>query len=137
MPDYAGSASLRLGIATIFLLLGCASSPPLAMPTPATAPPARSNTPAPATGSEAAPGGTGDVAKGRVVYDTYCSACHGKNAEGLAAPDLRKVGANRDRAFITSWLVEPTAVKPGTTMPKVPLTDPDLRALVDFLLTLR
>ncbi|MBI4319719.1 MAG: beta-propeller fold lactonase family protein [Chloroflexi bacterium] len=88
---------------------------------------------APATTSAVAPA----VPAGQAVFAANCATCHGKNAEGLVGPDLRKIGASRDAGFLTRWLADPASVKPTTTMPKVPLAERDLKELVEYLLTLR
>jgi cytochrome c oxidase subunit 2 len=42
-----------------------------------------------------------------------------------------------DAENLKRWLKDPTAVKPGTLMPKLGLTDDELAALVSYLLTLK
>lgn len=67
-----------------------------------------------------------------------CSACHAIGGKGPSVgPDLAGVGARRDAEWLDSWLADPAAVKPGTTMPKLPLTDEERRILVEFLRELK
>lgn len=81
-----------------------------------------------------------------------CIVCHRQNAaraEALAAlgndpqrneylsnigddvPDLNTVQA--DAAFLRRWLKDPSAVKPGTTMPTLNLSGDEIEALIAFL----
>lgn len=74
-----------------------------------------------------------------------CIACHridGTPAAGVLGPDLSHVGSRRtiaagilenDRENMIRWLRDPKAVKPGTTMPTLDLTDEELRTLADYL----
>lgn len=74
-----------------------------------------------------------------------CIACHridGTPAAGVLGPDLSHVGSRRtiaagilenNRENMIRWLRDPKAVKPGTTMPTLDLTDEELRTLADYL----
>lgn len=68
-----------------------------------------------------------------------CSSCHMINGQGASGPgpDLSHVGHQRDRAFLLRWLENPQAEKPATTMPRIPLTELQLKALVDYLIALK
>ncbi len=96
-----------------------------------------STTGAASSGKPSASTSSGDGSKGKAVYDANCAACHGKNAEGLVGPDLRKIGSKYDKAYLTKWIKDPESVKAGTSMPKVPLNDKELEEVVEFLLTLK
>ena len=78
-----------------------------------------------------------------------CMLCHaiaGTTAGGRKAPDLTHV-ASRARlaagrlpntaADLEQWIRDPQRIKPGVNMPAHPLQDPDLKALVAYLETLR
>lgn len=98
-----------------------------------------------------APQPSDDLAvRGMQVFErSTCANCHmvrGTSATGLLAPDLTHLMSRQtiaagvlpnDAADLTRWIRDPGAVKPGTTMPAVPLTTPDLQALVAWLTTLR
>ena len=85
----------------------------------------------------------------RVFTSSVCSSCHtirGTPAAGLAGPDLTHVGARRtlaagalanDAASLRAWIADPQRYKPGALMPRVPLSDADLDALVVYLGSLR
>jgi cytochrome c oxidase subunit 2 len=90
------------------------------------------------------------VAAGRRVFETTaCMNCHtisGTAANGRFGPDL---GHLMSRATIASgaadntaenlrlWIRNPDAIKPGSLMPAMQLSDPDLDALMAYLETLR
>jgi cytochrome c oxidase subunit II len=91
-----------------------------------------------------------NVAAGRRVFETtVCMNCHaigGTAADGRFGPDL---GHLMSRATIASgaadntlknlrlWIQNPDAIKPGSLMPAIKLSDPDLDAVVAYLETLR
>ena len=52
---------------------------------------------------------------------------------GLVGPTLDGVGKRLTTEYIAAWLRDPAAVKPGTRMPKLPLTDKDITELSAFL----
>lgn len=77
-----------------------------------------------------------------------CASCHtvrGANAAGTLGPDLTHVMSRvtlaagslpNTRPNLEAWIRDPGAVKPGTTMPKVPLSQHDLAAVTAWLSTL-
>ncbi len=88
--------------------------------------------------------------RGMQVFErSTCASCHtvrGTSATGMLAPDLTHLMSRRtiaagvlpnNAADLTRWIRDPGAVKPGTTMPAVPLSAPDLQALVAWLTTLK
>lgn len=92
----------------------------------------------------------GDAAIGkRLVTQYQCGACHAipevPGAGGETAPTLEGFGklsyiAGRipnqpDR--LTAWLRDPPALKPGTAMPAMGLTEQEARHMAAFLYTLR
>ena len=99
--------------------------------------------PAPTLASSAAPSATstGPVASigGRPhVFDQMCVVCHAIDGRGGAVgPALDGVGDRRDPEYINTWLHDPSAVKQGTLMPRLPLTDEQITSLTTFLSTLR
>ncbi len=76
---------------------------------------------------------------GRQVYArSGCAACHSIHGKGgTIGPDLTRVGARKDRAWLDKFLADPQAVKPGVLMPKPDVTAAERRELVDYLLTLK
>jgi len=94
--------------------------------------------PAPVLSASAAPlpvdpGATGASARPR-VFDQMCVACHALGGRGGAVgPALDGVGDRFDEAFFNRWLENPEAERPGTTMPRLPLSDTQRIELVTFL----
>ncbi len=102
------------------------------------------------------PAPAGDPTRGRVLLDTKgCGTCHRMTgaepplkpsplpvtvpAEAMVAgmalaPDLRHTRARFQPAALVPWLLDPVAVKPDTTMPKVPLTEAEARDIAAYLL---
>jgi cytochrome c oxidase subunit 2 len=85
----------------------------------------------------------------RVFLANICVSCHtirGTAAAGTAGPDLTHVGARaaigagvlpNDVARMRAWLADPQHYKPGSLMPRVPLSDGDLDALAAYLVSLK
>jgi len=86
-------------------------------------------------------GGDGE----RVFLSNICVNCHtvrGTAAAGTAGPDLTHVASRatigagvlpNDVARMRAWLADPQRYKPGSLMPRVPLSDADLDALAAYL----
>lgn len=91
----------------------------------------------PVLGAAAAPAaaGAGTVAAARPeVFGQVCTACHQLAGQGgTVGPALDGVGARLSHDQIVTWLRDPPAVKPGTAMPKLPLTEDQLQELATFL----
>lgn len=71
-----------------------------------------------------------------LVIGHYCAACHMIDAEGASsAPDLTRVGAKRDAAWLREWISSPETVDAAASMPSFGqvLSDAEMTALVGFL----
>jgi len=89
------------------------------------------------------------VAGKRVFESTACINCHaisGTAANGRFGPDLTHLMSRRTIASgaaentpdnLRLWIQEPDAIKPGSLMPAMKLSDEDLDALVRYMETLR
>ena len=90
------------------------------------------------------------VVAGRLVFETTaCINCHaisGTPANGRFGPDLTHLmsratlasgAADNTRENLRLWIQNPDAIKPGSLMPAMKLSDADLEALVNYLETLR
>ena len=74
-----------------------------------------------------------------------CSGCHMVDGQGAAGPgpNLSHIGTTpydalaNDSAFLGRWLADPPAIKPGTLMPKLPLTPAERDSLVRYLTALK
>jgi cytochrome c oxidase subunit II len=100
--------------------------------------------------ASATPPAQGLAAHGLQVFErSTCANCHtvrGTRAAGLLGPDLTHLMSRQtiaagalpnNTANLTLWIGNPAAVKPGTTMPAVGLSEPDLKAVVAWLSTLQ
>jgi cytochrome c oxidase subunit 2 len=96
----------------------------------------------PATASEQ----TGE----KVFLNRGCALCHtirganvdGLIAEGQVAPDLTHLASRitiaagtlpNNRGNLGGWITDPQSIKPGNHMATIPLTAPELNALLDYL----
>jgi nitric oxide reductase subunit C len=71
------------------------------------------------------------------LFGQVCVACHAVGGTGGAiGPALDGVGKRFDAAYLKAWLRDPLAVKADSKMPKLPLTDAEIDALVTYLSTL-
>ena len=78
-----------------------------------------------------------------------CAMCHriqGTTAGGIVGPDLTHLASRRtlgagamplDRSMLQAWIIAPQRHKPGTNMPAVPLTTPQLNEITDYLMSLQ
>jgi cytochrome c oxidase subunit II len=91
-----------------------------------------------------------DVADGRRVFErTSCVNCHavsGTDAAGQFGPDLTHLMSRDTIASgivpnnvvnLRAWIQDPEALKPGSRMPAMKLSDQDLDSLTAYLATLR
>jgi cytochrome c oxidase subunit II len=90
-----------------------------------------------------------EIAGRRVFETTACINCHavgGTNAKGIFGPDLTHLMSRRTIASgaadntpenMRLWIQNPDAIKPGSLMPAMKLSDTDLDALVRYLETLQ
>lgn len=72
------------------------------------------------------------------IFSQMCIACHSLNGRGgSVGPSLDGVGLKFDVQYITKWLSDPAAIKPDTTMPKLPLSEKDITELANYLSSLK
>jgi cytochrome c1 len=114
-----------------------------------------SSSSAPAGASKPASGPTPNptlVVEGQaLIAQKGCGACHvipgvagasgsvGPNLQGVASRSTIAGGAvpNNGPDDLKRWILDPPAVKPGTQMPKLGLTDDEATRIVAYLETLR
>jgi cytochrome c oxidase subunit II len=93
----------------------------------------------------APPPAEGDPEQGAQIFVQQCGVCHAHadtTAAGQVAPDLTAYWQNPDIADVientpenlAAWLDDPQAIKPGTAMPNLPLSEAEIQHLVAFLL---
>ena len=74
-------------------------------------------------------------------YDKKCKLCHsiggvgGKQAE--KGGPLDGVGSKRDAAWLEAYLRDPKSKIPDAKMPKLKYDDAELKAFVDYMLSLK
>lgn len=91
------------------------------------------------------------TAKGRETFlSLACVGCHtvqGTTAQGKVGPELSHVASKPsiaggalspvNEANLTRWITNPPAVKPGTLMPNLGLSEQQVHDIVQWLLTLK
>lgn len=71
------------------------------------------------------------------IFSTVCSACHAVHGKGgVVGPALDDVHKRINRDNLISWISDPQKVKPGTTMPKLPLSQEQVEQAADYILSL-
>ena len=105
----------------------------------------------PVGGAVALEPGTPAFEGAQIIATKLCVGCHtipgipgatgsvGPNLAGVASRPKIAGGAvtNNGPADLQKWISDPSALKPGTAMPKVPLTEDELTKIVAFLETLK
>ncbi|MEZ4570002.1 MAG: cytochrome c oxidase subunit II [Thermomicrobiales bacterium] len=87
------------------------------------------------------------VEAGKQIVESVCATCHlveGTSAQGNIGPELTNFANNDQIAGVLenneenlrAWLHDPPAVKPGTAMPNLGLSETQIDALVAYLYTL-
>src|SRR6266571_4632304 len=91
----------------------------------------------------------GAIAGRRVFETNACMNCHavgGSPADGRFGPDLTHLmsratiaagAATNTHNNLRLWIQDPSAIKPGSLMPAMKLSDADLDAIVSYMETLR
>jgi cytochrome c oxidase subunit 2 len=93
---------------------------------------------------------SGAISEGQSIFErTACISCHtvaGTAANGRFGPDLTHLmsrdtiasgAAPNTQANLRGWIQNPNAIKPGSKMPAMGLSDPELDAVTQYLETLR
>lgn len=102
--------------------------------------PAAEAAPAAKTSSTEAPAQLATALDGKALFGAKtCGACHQltgvAGAVGVVGPSLDGVSQRYDKAYLTKWIQDPAAVKPGTMMPNLGLSNAEAEAIADFLFT--
>lgn len=91
-------------------------------------------------------GESGESLSGGLLFQQEgCAGCHRINGQGAAGPgpDLTRLGSQpydglpNTAEGLAKWLADPSAVKAGTSMPRIPLNAAEIDALVKYLTSLR
>lgn len=76
------------------------------------------------------------IERGRAVYRTGCTSCHGDDGSGIQGPDIRGVGTASTHFYVTSGRM-PQATATGQPVRKEPAYDAEeIEALVAYVDTL-
>jgi cytochrome c2 len=83
-------------------------------------------------------GGAADDGR-KVFFAQGCHGCHTLGAAGTReiGPDLSHIGTRYSEGQLARWLRDPSAQKPTAHMPRIDLTDAEVRSLAAFLASLR
>jgi cytochrome c oxidase subunit II len=74
----------------------------------------------------------------RYFMDSGCYGCHTVGKMGTPiGPDLSKVGTKYSHAYIERWLRDPSAQRPSAHMPRLELSEQQVKSLASFLSSLR
>lgn len=79
------------------------------------------------------------VTQGETVFRAQgCYGCHtvGKTGTPIAT-DLSRIGAKHDEAYLGRWLRDPSLQRPTAHMPKIDLSESEVKALAAYLGSLR
>jgi len=90
-----------------------------------------------AASAAAQPGDAGDPGR-KIFFTQGCYGCHRLGAAGTPiAYDLSHVGRKYSQAELERWLRDPQSQKPTAHMPRLALTEEEIRALAGYLAGLR
>jgi len=83
--------------------------------------------------------GPSPVAEGKKVYTNQgCYGCHTVDKSGTPiGPDLSLVGRKHSETWIAQWLRDPASQKPTAHMPRLQLSEAEVKALTAYLSSLR
>jgi len=96
--------------------------------------------------AEAAPAVNTDITDFQGAGCIACHAIRGTSAQAQIGPDLTHVGSRtmiaagmleNNAANLSKWLKDPAAVKPGSKMPNLKLSDDQISKLVTYLQSLK
>ena len=75
---------------------------------------------------------------GKFFIDSGCYGCHTLGKLGTPiGPDLSRIGSKYPREYLERWLRDPLVQRPGAHMPKLELTEDQVRALAAYLSSLQ
>lgn len=75
---------------------------------------------------------------GRKVFEASCMRCHTIQGKGgVRGPNLSKVGAKYDKETLQRFIRDPQAVKPGSKMPTLSLSDLQIERVAGYLTELK
>lgn len=76
--------------------------------------------------------------RGSVTFELKCQTCHKVNGQGgEKGPDLSTTGAVRNRQWLETYLKNPFAINPKSKMPRVQMTDAEIKDVAAYLAGLK
>ncbi|RMF91397.1 MAG: hypothetical protein D6736_05295, partial [Nitrospinota bacterium] len=80
----------------------------------------------------------GDAENGKAIFESIgCLGCHAINGKGgTFGPDLGQVGSKVNAQWLFNWIKDPRRYDSHTKMPRLPLTDAQIRDVVAYLTSL-
>lgn len=83
--------------------------------------------------------GTALASQGKRLFtEQGCYGCHTVGKAGTPiANDLSQVGSKYPESYLREWLREPQQQKPRAHMPKIEMTEADVRAIAAYLASLK
>jgi cytochrome c oxidase subunit 2 len=74
----------------------------------------------------------------KLFFEQGCYGCHMVGTTGTElGPNLSKIGEKYPPSALAQWLRDPSSQKPTAHMPKLTLSEDDIRALAAYLSSLR
>lgn len=74
----------------------------------------------------------------QLFFSQGCYGCHRLGQAGTPiAHDLSHIGRKYTQAELAQWLRDPSSQKPNAHMPRLALTEDEIRALAHYLASLR
>ncbi len=80
----------------------------------------------------------GEIQKGRKLFEEVysCDACHRIGDKGgIVGPNLAQAGRRLRPEWMMTWLKNPQAIRPDSPMPNFGLQEPEIKALVAYILS--
>lgn len=115
-------------------LNGFPADPPLKQKVSAPAPVAASASGPALAGAGSPPAGAKPAPTPPPIYQALCVACHAIGGQGgTVGPALDLAYQRKTREEMIAWLTDPGKIKPGTAMPKLPLSHDQIESLADYL----
>lgn len=101
------------------------------------APATKSALPIPLTKLKSIPVAKGNVAAGKLVFDSNCASCHGAGAKNQGGPGPTLAGTGIKAGQVAFMVRNPAAIDPDSGMPKLTITDKQLADVSAYVASLK